>query len=274
MRSVKLDRFGIEIGNDAPFVFIGGPCVIENESKSLEVAATISAICRRLGIGFIFKSSYDKANRTSVESFRGVGLEAGLRILERVREEVGAPVLSDAHTVEEARAAGEVLDVLQIPAFLCRQTDLLRAAGATGKIVNVKKGQFMAPQNMKEALDKVGSDKTLLTERGTSFGYNALVVDMGATSIMKKFGAPLIFDAGHSVQLPGAAGSASGGKRELIPFLARAQISLGIAGIFLETDPDPDRAPCDGPNMWPTGELEKLLKSLQRFDRLAKEDRL
>lgn len=270
---VLLNPFDIAFDNDLPFVFIGGPCIIESEDHALACAESIKKITDKLGVPFIYKSSYDKANRSSITSYRGPGLEKGLRILEKVRATLGVPVLSDIHSPEEATAAGEVLDVLQIPAFLCRQTDLLVAAGKTGKVVNIKKGQFLAPWDMVNNVDKVrstGNDKILVTERGTTFGYNSLVTDMASLSEMAKMGTPVIFDAGHSAQSPGGMGKSSGGKRELIPVLARAAVAVKVAGIFLETHPDPDRAPCDGPNMWPIGELEGLLAMLVKIDRVVK----
>lgn len=254
-------------------MFIGGPCVIEGKDHALSCAEQIKKITGALGLGFIYKSSYDKANRSSLRSFRGVGMDEGLRALERVREELDVPVLSDVHTPQEARAAGDVLDVLQIPSFLCRQTDILVAAGGTGKAVNIKKGQFMAPWDMKNAVEKVqnaGSDRVMLTERGTTFGYNNLVVDMASLSEMARLDVPVIFDAGHSVQRPGGLGHATGGNRELIPVLARAAVAVGVDGLFLETHPDPDSAPCDGPNMWPIDRLENLLESLKKIDEAVK----
>ncbi len=263
----------LSVGNLLPFTFIGGPCVIESEDHALTTAEAIKAVTDRLGIGFIYKSSFDKANRSSIDSFRGVGIHEGLAILNKVRSETGVPLLSDVHSPEEAKAAGEVLDVLQIPAFLCRQTDLLVSAGKTGKVVNVKKGQFMAPLDMKNAVVKVkssGSDKVMLTERGTTFGYNNLIVDMRSFAAMASLGAPVVFDAGHSVQSPGSLGISTGGDRNSIPLLARSAIAAGVAAIFLETHPDPDNAPCDGPNMWPLNRLEELLVSLMKIDRTVK----
>ena len=271
--TVALPGFTAPIGNDSPLVFIGGPCVIENEDHALACAESIKKITDKLGVPFIYKSSFDKANRSSISSYRGPGIEKGLRILEKVRAEFGVPVLSDVHSPEEATTAGEILDALQIPAFLCRQTDLLVAAGKTGKMVNIKKGQFLAPWDMVNNVEKVrstGNQKVTVTERGTTFGYNALITDMGSLYEMGRTGTPVIFDAGHSAQSPGGMGKTSGGKRELIPVLARAAVAVKVAGIFLETHPDPDHAPCDGPNMWPIGELEGLLASLVKIDMAVK----
>ncbi|MGD1084886.1 MAG: 3-deoxy-8-phosphooctulonate synthase [Verrucomicrobiota bacterium] len=252
---------------------IAGPCVIENERLCLRVAASLRAICRRLGINYIFKASYDKANRSSAATFRGPGMAAGLRALARVRRELGVPVLTDVHTEEQVRAAAEVVDILQIPAFLCRQTDLLQAAVRTGKIVNVKKGQFLSPQEMGQVAGKAvaaGGKKLLLTERGTTFGYNNLVADMRSIPILRQFGFPVIFDATHSVQLPGAGGDRSGGQRQFAPVLARCAVAAGADGIFLETHPDPERALSDGPNMIPLGEMSKLLACLGRVRAAAR----
>ena len=270
---VALKGRDILLGNERPFIFIGGPCVIEDEETTLFAADKIKEICNRLGIRAIFKSSYDKANRSSAKSFRGVGLDAGMKILEKVRREIDIPVTSDVHTPDECNAVAEVLDILQIPAFLCRQTDLLLAAGKTGKPVNVKKGPFMAPRDMVNIIDKVaegGSKDIMLTERGTTFGYNNIVVDMTSLHEMAKLDVPVIFDAGHTAQKPGGMGSASGGVRDYIPVLARAAVGVGVAGLFLETHQDPDKAPCDGPNMWPLDQLEDLLLRLLNIDRIVK----
>jgi 2-dehydro-3-deoxyphosphooctonate aldolase (KDO 8-P synthase) len=270
--NVTLTPYDVVFGADRPFVFIGGPCVIEDRESALYAAQAIKTACDAAGVPLVYKSSYDKANRSSSQAFRGVGMDEGLMILEKVKAEFGVPVLSDVHTPAEVKAAAPILDILQIPAFLCRQTDLLVAAGASGKTVNVKKGQFMAPWDMGNAVAKVaqgGDAQILLTERGTTFGYNTLVVDMQALPIMARF-APVIFDAGHSVQQPGGLGYASGGKREMIPALARAAAAVGVAGIFLECHPDPDRAPCDGPNMWPIDRLADLLKTLAELDKITK----
>jgi 2-dehydro-3-deoxyphosphooctonate aldolase (KDO 8-P synthase) len=247
---------------------IAGPCVIESEALCLRVAASLQKTCDRLGIYFIFKASYDKANRSSGQSFRGPGLNDGLLVLEKVRARLGVPVLTDVHTEAQAVEAGAVVDVLQIPAFLCRQTDLIQAAVATGKIVNVKKGQFLSPQEMTQVVKKAaaaGGKKLLLTERGTTFGYNNLVVDMRSIPILRRLGFPVIFDATHSVQLPGAGGDKSGGQREFAPVLARCALAAGADGLFIETHPDPDRALSDGPNMIPLGQMPKLLQSLLKI---------
>jgi len=254
---------GLTVGRGHPLLVIAGPCVIENDALCLDVADRLQRITSRLGVSYIFKSSYDKANRTSVASFRGIGMEEGLRVLERVRRETGVPILSDVHGIEEVRAAAAVLDVLQIPAFLCRQTDLLVAAARTGRVVNVKKGQFLAPGDMKHVVEKVestGSNRLMLTERGASFGYNNLVVDFRSLPIMRQWGYPVIFDATHSVQLPGGAGNASSGQREFVAPLARAAVAVGCDGLFMEVHPDPDHAPSDGPNMVPLDRVEDLLR--------------
>ncbi len=246
---------------------IAGPCVIESAPLCRRIAASLQKTCDRLGINFIFKASYDKANRSSGQSFRGPGLDAGLRVLEKIRDDLGVPVLTDVHTEAQAIEAGAVVDVLQIPAFLCRQTDLIQAAVLTGKIVNVKKGQFLSPQEMTQVVKKAaasGGKKLLLTERGTTFGYNNLVADMRSIPILQRLGFPVIFDATHSVQLPGAGGDKSGGQREFAPVLARCALAAGADGLFIETHPDPDRALSDGPNMIPLAEMPKLLRSLLR----------
>jgi 2-dehydro-3-deoxyphosphooctonate aldolase (KDO 8-P synthase) len=249
-------------------ILIAGPCVIESEKLCEQIAAAMTKTCARLGIAYIFKASYDKANRTSGKSFRGPGIQEGLKILSRIREKFGVPILTDVHTEAEATAAGEVVDVLQIPAFLCRQTDLIEAAARTGKIVNVKKGQFLSPFEMGQVVEKAktaGAKKILITERGTTFGYNNLVSDMRAIPIMKRFGSPIIFDATHSVQLPGGGGDKSSGQREFAPVLARCAMAAGANGVFIETHPRPDRALSDGPNMIPLGEMPALLKSLLKI---------
>ena len=249
-------------------VLIAGPCVIENEPLCLEVAASLKQTCQRLGIFYVFKASFDKANRTSAKSFRGPGTVAGLRVLARVRAEIAVPVLTDVHTEAQVAAAAEVVDALQIPAFLCRQTDLLVAAARTGRIVNVKKGQFLAPADMGNVVRKfteAGGRKLLLTERGTTFGYHNLVADMRAIPVMAGFGFPVIFDATHSVQLPGAGGECSGGEREFAPVLARAAVAAGADGVFIETHPDPDHALSDGPNMIPLAAMPRLLATLVRL---------
>ena len=256
----------VTFGNDLPFVLISGPCQIESRDHALEVAQALKEMTGALGIGFIFKTSFDKANRTSGSSPRGVGLEAALPVFAEIREIVGCPVLTDVHTPEHCAAAAEVVDVLQIPAFLCRQTDLLVAAAKTGRVVNIKKGQFLAPWDMRFAADKVastGNDRILLTERGASFGYNTLVSDMRAIPQMQGLGVPVIFDATHSVQMPSAAGGKSGGDRTMAPVLARAAVAAGCDGLFAETHPDPDKALSDGPNMIPLAEMAALLKTLK-----------
>ncbi|MEK6683600.1 MAG: 3-deoxy-8-phosphooctulonate synthase [Nitrospirota bacterium] len=266
MKTIKLPRF--TIGKDQGLFLIAGPCVIESEKMMLETARQLKEIATELSLPLIFKSSYDKANRSSVQSFRGPGLVKGLKILRKIKEEFELPVLSDIHTEEEAKAAAEVLDILQIPAFLCRQTDLLVAAARTGRIVNVKKGQFMAPWEMGNAVEKIesaGNQKILLTERGASFGYNNLVSDMRAIPIMQRFGYPVVFDATHSVQLPGAAGKSSSGQREFVAPLARAAVAAGCDGLFMEVHPDPDHAPSDGPNMVPLKDLPELLRQVKRI---------
>ena len=265
---------GVNIGNDCPFVLIAGPCQIESRSHALEVAHALREIGQRAGVPIIYKSSYDKANRTSAAAQRGIGMAAGLGILRDVRDATGLPVLTDVHTAEQCKAAAEAVDVLQIPAFLCRQTDLLLAAGATGRPINVKKGQFLAPWDMVNVAAKIastGNDNILLCERGASFGYNTLVNDMRSLPIMAATGYPVVFDATHSVQQPGAQGGSSGGQREFAPVLARAALAVGVAAVFIETHPDPDRAPSDGPNMIPLRQMEALVARLAAFDRLAKQ---
>ena len=261
-------------GGGRPLVLIAGPCVIESLEHTLRTAEALRGIAARLGIGLVFKASYDKANRTSVTAFRGPGLDAGLQILARVKSEVGLPVLSDVHDITQVAPAAEVLDVLQIPAFLCRQTDLLAAAGATGKVINVKKGQFLAPWDMQNAVGKleaVGNRNILLTERGASFGYNNLVVDMRALPIMRETGCPVIFDATHAVQLPGGAGTASAGQRQFVGTLSRAAAGAGIDGLFWEVHEDPDRALCDGPNSLPLAQVEMQLRQILAIDAIVKE---
>jgi 2-dehydro-3-deoxyphosphooctonate aldolase (KDO 8-P synthase) len=250
-----------------PFV-LAGPCVIEDREITLATASALAGIADRLGLPLVFKSSFDKANRTSVTSFRGPGMEEGLSILAEVKRETGLPVVTDIHHPEQAAPVAEVADVLQIPAFLCRQTDLLVAAAATGRVVNIKKGQFLAPWDMKNAVDKVrtsGNEHVWLTERGSTFGYNNLVVDMRSISEMKKFDVPVVFDATHSVQIPGGLGGASGGQREYVPVLASAAVAAGADGVFMETHPDPDKALCDGPNSLPLGQAEGLLARLKNI---------
>jgi 2-dehydro-3-deoxyphosphooctonate aldolase (KDO 8-P synthase) len=247
---------------------IAGPCVIENERLCLQVARTLQRVTDRLGIFYIFKASFDKANRTSGKSFRGPGMEAGLQVLAKVRSELGVPVLTDVHTEEQAAAAAEVVDVLQIPAFLCRQTDLIQAAVQTGKVVNVKKGQFLSPAEMGQVVEKArsaGGNRLLVTERGTTFGYNNLVADMRSIPILRRLGVPVIFDATHSVQLPGGGGDKSSGQREFAPVLARSAVAAGADGLFIETHPDPDKAMSDGPNMIPLANLPALLRQLLKI---------
>jgi 2-dehydro-3-deoxyphosphooctonate aldolase (KDO 8-P synthase) len=263
----------ITIGAGHPLALIGGPCAIEGESFMLDVASRLRDITAKAAVPFIFKSSYDKANRTSIYSYRGPGLQKGLEILQKIKDAVGVPVLSDVHAVEEVKPAAEVLDVLQIPAFLCRQTDLIVAAARTGKPVNVKKGQFLAPwdtQNIVEKVRSVGNDQVLLTERGASFGYNNLVVDMRSLVVMRSFDVPVVFDATHSVQLPGGAGTASSGQREFVPHLARAAVATGCDALFMEIHPDPDHAPSDGPNMLRLENLPALLAQITQIDRIVR----
>jgi 2-dehydro-3-deoxyphosphooctonate aldolase (KDO 8-P synthase) len=264
----------VRFGNDLPLAVIAGPCALESRSHALEMATALKEITARVGIGFVYKTSFDKANRTSAKSARGLGLEQALPIFAEVREKLKVPILTDVHDAEQCARVAPAVDVLQIPAFLCRQTDLLVAAAKTGKAVNVKKGQFLAPWDMQNVVEKIsgaGNRNVLVTERGVSFGYNTLVSDMRALPILKRTtGAPVIFDATHSVQQPGGKGTSSGGEREFVPVLARAAVAVGVAGIFIETHQDPDKAPSDGPNMLPLKEMEPLLRGLVEFDRLAK----
>ncbi|MFC3568462.1 3-deoxy-8-phosphooctulonate synthase [Paracoccus sp. TOH] len=265
----------VTFGNDLPLVLIAGPCQLETLDHALMIAETVAEACAKAGAGYVFKASYDKANRTSLRGRRGIGIEEGLRMLEEVRSRIGCPVLTDVHDIEQARMAGAVVDVIQIPAFLSRQTDLLLAAGETGAVVNIKKGQFLAPWDMPNVADKVGStgnQRILLTERGVSFGYNTLVADMRSLPIMARTGWPVIMDATHSVQQPGGQGGSSGGQREFAPLMARAAVSIGVAGVFIETHEDPDNAPSDGPNMIHLDRMPALVGSLMRFDALAKSD--
>jgi 2-dehydro-3-deoxyphosphooctonate aldolase (KDO 8-P synthase) len=259
--------------NDAPLALIAGPCQIESRAHAMECAVALAEIARRLGIGLVFKSSFDKANRTSVGGRRGVGLDASLQIFADIRAETGLPLLTDVHEREQCAPVAEVVDILQIPAFLCRQTDLILAAAATGRVVNIKKGQFLAPWDMRNVIEKAcstGNTRVLATERGTSFGYNTLVSDFRALPIMAGYGAPVVFDATHSVQQPGGLGGASGGQREFVPVLARAAVAVGVAGLFIETHPDPDNAPSDGPNMIALRDFEPLVRELMEYDRLTK----
>ena len=270
MTEVKIG--GLTAGNDRPLLVIAGPCQLESLDHAQMIAGHMAEACAKAGAQYVFKASYDKANRTSLSGRRGLGMEAGLKVLEAVRA-TGLPVLTDIHDIAQAREAASVVDVIQIPAFLCRQTDLLLAAGETGAVVNIKKGQFLAPWDMANVAAKVastGNDRILLTERGVSFGYNTLVADMRSLPIMARSGYPVIMDATHSVQQPGGQGSSSGGQREFAPVMARAAVSLGIAGVFIETHEDPDNAPSDGPNMIPLDQMPALIANLMDFDRLAK----
>jgi len=268
----------IEIGNvrfanDAPLSLIAGPCQMESRDHAFEVAGRLKEMCAGLGIGLVYKSSFDKANRTSLTGRRGLGLEAALPVFDALRRELGLPVLTDVHTAEQCAPVAEVVDILQIPAFLSRQTDLLIAAAVTGKVVNVKKGQFLAPWDMENVIAKLtesGNDRVMLTERGVSFGYNTLVSDMRSLPIMAGFGAPVIFDATHSVQQPGGQGASSGGDRRFVAPLARAAVAVGVAGVFVETHEDPDNAPSDGPNMVPLADMPALIETLMRLDEVAK----
>lgn len=267
----------VVFGNDLPLVLIAGPCQLETRDHALRLAGVLAEASAAAGAGFVFKASYDKANRTSLSGRRGVGIDEGLEMLAAVRDAFGCPVLTDVHDAEQAVRAAEVADIIQIPAFLSRQTDLLLAAGRTGAVVNVKKGQFLAPWDMPNVADKVastGNERILLTERGVSFGYNTLVADMRSLPIMARTGWPVVMDATHSVQQPGGQGDSSGGQREFAPVMARAAVSLGIAGVFIETHETPDTAPSDGPNMIPLDRMPALIASLMRFDTLAKADPL
>jgi len=265
---------GFEIGLERPFFLIAGPCVVESEALALESAQQLKEITDALGIPFIYKSSFDKANRSSHTSFRGPGLERGLEILARVRREVGVPVLTDVHDIPEIAPVAAVVDVLQTPAFLCRQTDFIQAVVRAGKPVNIKKGQFLAPHDMKNVVEKAfaagGRGRVLVCERGVSFGYNNLVSDMRALAIMRETGCPVVFDATHSVQLPGGLGARSGGQREFVPVLARAAVAAGVAGLFMETHPNPEKALSDGPNAWPLGRMRELLETLKELDAVVK----
>jgi 2-dehydro-3-deoxyphosphooctonate aldolase (KDO 8-P synthase) len=265
---------GFEAGLERPFFLIAGPCVVESRQLQVDVAGRLKEICATLAIPFIFKSSYDKANRSSGASFRGLGMDEGLKILGDVKRQLGVPILTDVHSTEEVKPVAEVVDVLQTPAFLCRQTDFIRAAASAGKPVNIKKGQFLSPQEMKNVVDKAreasGSDNILVCERGFAFGYGNLVSDMRSLAILRGTGCPVVFDATHSVQLPGGQGTASGGQREFIPVLARAAVASGIAGLFMETHPDPANAKSDGPNAWPLDMMKSLLETLVELDRAVK----
>jgi len=266
---------GFDVGLDKPFFLIAGPCVIESRDMAFDTAGKLKEITARLGIPFIYKSSFDKANRSSGKSYRGPGMEKGLEILADVKRELNVPVLTDVHTAEEAPIVAQYVDVLQTPAFLCRQTDFIHACAATGKPVNIKKGQFMAPGDMKNVVDKAkeangGADTIMVCERGASFGYNNLVSDMRSLAIMRNTDCPVVFDATHSVQLPGGQGSSSGGQREFVPVLARAAVAVGIAGLFMESHPNPEKAMSDGPNAWPLPMMETLLTQLRDLDAITK----
>jgi 2-dehydro-3-deoxyphosphooctonate aldolase (KDO 8-P synthase) len=265
---------GFEVGLDKPLFLIAGPCVVESEQLQMDVAGQLKEMTAALGIPFIFKSSYDKANRSSGKSFRGPGMEKGLEILAKVKKTLGVPVLTDVHTEDEVPTVAKVVDVLQTPAFLCRQTDFIHAVAASGKPVNIKKGQFLAPGDMKNVVDKAreasGADNIMVCERGASFGYNNLISDMRSLAIMRDTNCPVVFDATHSVQLPGGQGTSSGGQREFVPVLARAAVATGVAGVFMETHPDPAKALSDGPNAWPLGRMRELLETLKEIDALVK----
>ena len=273
MNNHKVKCSNFEIANNNPFTLIAGPCQLESEDHALKISNELKKITNELGINLIYKTSFDKANRTSLKGKRGLGLDKSLTIFDKIRNEVGVPVLTDVHTAEQCAIVAKHVDVLQIPAFLCRQTDLLIAAAKTGKIINVKKGQFLAPWDMANVIKKIedsGNSNILITERGASFGYNTLVSDMRALPIMSKFGFPIVFDATHSVQQPGGMGEKSGGQREFVPYLARAAIAVGVGAIFMETHEDPDNAPSDGPNMVPLKEVKTLLKKLTEIDKIVK----
>ncbi len=268
---IKIGNF--EVGNDLPLAIIAGPCQMESETHAMDMAGRLHEMTQSLGMGLVYKSSFDKANRTSIHTKRGLGLETALPVFEKIKQEFNIPVLSDVHEPGQCQEVATVVDVLQIPAFLCRQTDLVVAAAKTGKVVNVKKGQFLAPWDMKNVADKLveaGNRQVMLTERGASFGYNTLVSDMRSLPTMAETGFPVVFDATHSVQQPGGQGATSGGQREFVPVLARAAVSVGVAMVFMETHQDPDNAPSDGPNMVPIQQMKQLLKTLQSFDALAK----
>ena len=265
---------GFEVGLDQPLFLIAGPCVIESRDLALDTAGRLKEICGELDIPFVYKSSYDKANRSSGGSFRGPGLDAGLKVLGEVKSKIGVPVLTDVHEMDEIGPAAAVVDVLQTPAFLCRQTDFIRAVASSGRAVNIKKGQFLAPHDMKNVVDKAreasGRDNIMVCERGASFGYNNLVSDMRSLAIMRETGCPVIFDATHSVQLPGGQGTSSGGQREYVPVLARAAVATGVAGLFMETHPQPEMALSDGPNAWPLALVKELLATLKELDAVVK----
>jgi 2-dehydro-3-deoxyphosphooctonate aldolase (KDO 8-P synthase) len=265
---------GFEVGLERPIFLIAGPCVVESRELAIETAGALKEICHDLGVPFIYKSSYDKANRSSGHSFRGLGMEHGLEILAEVRSKVGVPVLTDVHEIADIKRVAEVVDVLQTPAFLCRQTDFIRAVASAGRPVNIKKGQFLAPGDMKNVVEKAreasGEDNILVCERGASFGYHNLVSDMRSLAILRETGCPVVFDATHSVQLPGGQGTSSGGEREFVPVLARAAVATGVAGVFMETHPNPEKALSDGPNAWPLRLMKSLLTTLKEIDALVK----
>ena len=270
---MSMQLCGFEVGLDRPLFLIAGPCVVESEQLQLDVAGQLKEITARLGINFIFKSSFDKANRTSIGSFRGPGMEEGLRVLAEVKRQLGVPVLTDVHEYTPMDEVASVVDVLQTPAFLVRQTDFITKVCATGKPVNIKKGQFLSPWDMKPVVEKArstGNNQIMVCERGASFGYNNLVSDMRSLAVMRDTGCPVVFDATHSVQLPGGQGSSSGGQREFVPVLARAAVAVGVAGVFMETHPDPSKALSDGPNAWPLGKMEALLETLLELDAITK----
>jgi len=270
---MSMQLCGFEVGLDRPLFLIAGPCVIESEQLQLDVAGQLKEITARLGINFIFKSSFDKANRTSIGSFRGPGMEEGLRVLAEVKRQLGVPVLTDVHEYTPMDEVASVVDVLQTPAFLVRQTDFITKVCATGKPVNIKKGQFLSPWDMKPVVEKAkstGNSNIMVCERGASFGYNNLVSDMRSLAVMRDTGCPVVFDATHSVQLPGGQGSSSGGQREFVPVLARAAVAVGVAGVFMETHPDPSKALSDGPNAWPLGKMEALLETMLELDAITK----
>ncbi len=266
---------GFEAGLDKPLFVIAGPCVVESLQLQVDTAGRLKELCARLGVPFIFKSSYDKANRSSAKSFRGLGMDKGLEILAQVKRQIGVPLLTDVHDIDEITPAAAVVDVLQTPAFLCRQTDFIQAAASAGKPVNIKKGQFLSPQEMKNVVDKAreasGKDNVLVCERGFAFGYGNLISDMRSLSIMRDTGCPVVFDATHSVQLPGGQGISSGGQREFVPVLARAAVAAGISGLFMETHPEPEKALSDGPNAWPLALMEPLLETLIEIDQHVKQ---
>ena len=273
MKNYRVKCSNFEIANDKPFTLIAGPCQLENEKHAIKISTELKKITSELGINLIYKTSFDKANRTSLKGKRGLGLDKSLPIFDKIRKEIGVPVLTDVHTAEQCSIVAGHVDVLQIPAFLCRQTDLLIAAAKTGKIINVKKGQFLAPWDMVNVIKKIeesGNKNILITERGASFGYNTLVSDMRALPIMSKYGFPIVFDVTHSVQQPGGMGEKSGGQREFVPYLARAAIAVGVGAIFIETHEDPDNAPSDGPNMVPLNDIKTLLKKLSEIDKIVK----